>query len=75
MLLVPGDVFLLREKYRVNGSNGMGIVIKIDSHEGFNFVCYDYIIMCDNGTLMRITESCVEEVYTTISPRTFESSE
>ena len=72
MLLFVGDVFLLREKYRSNGSNGMGIVIKIDIHEGLNFTCYDYIVMLHNGNLMRITESCVEEIYTNINQQTFE---
>tara|TARA_B100002019_G_scaffold283615_1_gene290226 strand:+ start:6329 stop:6547 length:219 start_codon:yes stop_codon:yes gene_type:complete len=72
MLLMTGDVFLLREKYRSNGSNGMGIVIMIESHEGPNFICYDYIVMLDNGNLMRITESCVEEIYTNINQQTFE---
>ena len=67
MLLVPGDVFLLKEKYRTKGSIGVGIIIKIDQHEGPGFVCYDYIVMLDTGSLMRITESCVEEIYTNVN--------
>lgn len=72
MLLLPNDVFLLREKYRPKGSNGIGIVIEIESHQGVDFVCYDYVVMLDDGQLMRITESCVEEVYTVINQQTFE---
>lgn len=72
MLLIPGDVFLLRKKYRPNDSKGIGIVIKIESHAGPSFICYDYIAMLDNGTLIRITESCVEEIYTALNQKTFE---
>jgi hypothetical protein len=64
MLLLLGDVIKLKQRFRSPGGSGIGIIIDIDSFEGPGWVGYDYIMMMTDGQINRITESCVEEIYT-----------
>lgn len=65
MQLQVGDVVKLKPRFIVSGSSGICIVIKVESVNGPGWVAYDYITMLATGQLIRITESCVEDVYST----------
>ena len=64
MLLVLGDVVKLKPRFRADCESGIGIIIHIDSFDGPGWIAYDYIVLMSNGIINRITESCVEEIYT-----------
>tara|TARA_R110001592_G_scaffold120430_1_gene324647 strand:+ start:12257 stop:12466 length:210 start_codon:yes stop_codon:yes gene_type:complete len=62
MLLLVGDVIKLKPRFIVNGSSSICTVIKIESFKGTDWLAYDYVAMLTTGQLIRITESCVEEI-------------
>ena len=63
MLLILGDVVKIKPRYRDTCDSGMGIIVKIESFDGPGWIGYDYIVMMSDGSLTRITESCVQEIY------------
>jgi hypothetical protein len=71
VLLIIGDVVKLKPRFRPDGDTGVGIIIEIDSFEGQGWYGYDYVVMMASGQMLRITDSCVEEIYSSgIIPQT-----
>lgn len=65
MRLIVGDIIKLKPRYRNSESSGLCMVIMIESFQGPGWIAYDYIAMLTTGQLTRITEGCVEEIYST----------
>ena len=67
-MLKVGDVAKLRDRYR-NGYE-YGLIVKVFQSQfpgDGGWISFDYAVMTDIGTIIHITEGCVEEVWSSLT--------
>lgn len=64
IMLELGDIVKFKKKYRHGYAYGIVCWIhKTEFLEDDGWISFDYVVMTDIGTIVHITEGCVERVY------------
>ena len=74
MPLAVGTVVKLLPRFYSENESGICIIISIETFVGTGWMAYDYIAMNSSGRMIRITEGCVDEVYSMTMSSTLQTS-